>query len=199
MYRSESIKFRTLMTEIRNLKTYVASLRIADVSHDRLKSIFSHTDLKNTQKSINMRQVRAFTSLDDNEDDLMNCREGGKENRVTNEPGKSYCASFPYRQTVQLVQYLFETNDLFFFALTNMLRVLGCRPSSLKTMKFDKGVKALTLSSNICGAFERNIPKTKYTANVCCDDGRCESFVVSDDELCTNLDDSIWGVLYECT
>ena len=65
------------------------------------------------------------------EDNDTNCN----SNRSKNDPGKNYCVAFTWKQTVQVAKHLFATAQVFWLALTNLLRVLGCRPSSLHTMK----------------------------------------------------------------
>ena len=162
--RAETIKYKSLLTEMRSLKTHVVDAFNASCSSNadgqrqqliaRIGDIFQHEHLKNTRNYINRQQVRGFTSvLEDGEDEgeetvLQDDNDGGNDTSsaapptVNNDPGKNYCAAFTFKQTVQLAEHMFATAQIFFLALTNMLRVLGCRPSSLHTMKFVKTLQS---------------------------------------------------------
>ena len=63
-------------------------------------------------------------------------------NKSKNDSGNNYCAAFTWKQTVQVAEHLFATAQVFWLALTNLLRVLGCRPSSLHTMNFDRTMQS---------------------------------------------------------
>ena len=74
------------------------------------------------------------------EDNESNCNSNSI--RSKNDPGKTYCAAFTWKQTVQVAEHLFATVQVFWLALTNLLRVLGCRPSSLHTVNFDRTMQS---------------------------------------------------------
>ena len=78
----------------------------------------------------------------ENDTPLDAAAEDSNSNRSKNDPGKNYCAAFTWIQTVQVAEHLFATAQVFWLALTNLLRVLGCRPSSLHTMHFDRTMQS---------------------------------------------------------
>ena len=130
-----------------------------------------------------------------------------------NDPGRNYCAAFTFKQTVQLAEHMFATAQIFFLALTNMLRVLGCRPSSLHTMKF---VKTLQSSFDL---HEKHLwrVRTEYSKNKNIPQNFAVAMDMYNPVLCPLLstaialthvkpslvldddDDTLFGVLYAST
>lgn len=155
LWRCKSIGPATLDTELRCLKGFVSELEIPQTDENHLKQIWGHPNLKNTKKTIRLLKSTRGT-------DHVNAADFHDEQNVGNtlvalrtrlvqgetnesttspdEPGSNYCVPFTHTQTIQIAHHLFETGDIMMLALTNMLRVLGCRPSSLKTMVFRNGL-----------------------------------------------------------
>ena len=179
---------KSLLTEMRSLKTHVVDPCCgsgSDVNekkralNERINDIFAHENLKNTRNYILREQVRGVTAAttmdigdaEDNsiendapldaaaEDNESNCNSNSI--RSKNDPGKNYCAAFTWKQTVQVAEHLFATAQVLWLALTNLLRVLCCRPSSLHTMNFDRTMQS---SFDLLAKHLRRV-RTEYSKN----------------------------------
>ena len=179
---------KSLLTEMRSLKTHVVDPCCgsgSDVNekkralNERINDIFAHENLKNTRIYILREQVRGVTAAtttdigdpEDNsiendapldaaaEDNESNCNSNSI--RSKNDPGKNYCAASTWKQTVQVAEHLFATAQVFWLALTNLLRVLCCRPSSLHTMNFDRTMQS---SFDLLAKHLRRV-RTEYSKN----------------------------------